>query len=235
MHNEVGITANGRREVGIALQRQPEVADVLGVVLGLALGAQHHGAHQFAVGCVGCSLQDAVQHGGGHGLGLTQIDVQRLKKLTQGLELFRRGWRVNTEYERAFSLFQRFGGCDVGLDHEFLDQAVRLKALAYADRLYATVFAKFDATLGKVEIEWASPVASLAHGAIAGEQWLQRDILQRFRFFVRPLIESILGLSIGEACGRPHERALEAMGLHASVGAEGEVAGNDGPVLAFLE
>ena len=49
MHQQVGIPTDGRREVGVGLVGETEVADVVGAVHRLTQRTQHHGLQQLAV------------------------------------------------------------------------------------------------------------------------------------------------------------------------------------------
>ena len=64
---------------------------------------------------------------------------------------------------RALGL-QRLGGGDVGLDHELLDQAVRLEPLGRDHALDPALGVEHDLALGQVEVERAragrAPAAS---------------------------------------------------------------------------
>ena len=49
MHLQVGIAADRRREMGISLQRQPEMTGIAWVVDRLSQGTQHHRLDQMGV------------------------------------------------------------------------------------------------------------------------------------------------------------------------------------------
>ena len=60
VHQQIGIAADGRGEMGVVLIRQPKMPCVVRLVLGLLHGAQQHGLQQFAV----IALGDLVGKGG---------------------------------------------------------------------------------------------------------------------------------------------------------------------------
>ena len=57
MHQKVRVSANGRGEMGIVAERQPEVANALRTVIGLGQGPQHHGLEGLGFGLGGEALQ----------------------------------------------------------------------------------------------------------------------------------------------------------------------------------
>jgi len=69
MHDQIGIAADGRREMGILGQVQAEMADIGGIIDRLRLGAQHHVIHDFFVHAALGARQNAVEGAGLHHLG----------------------------------------------------------------------------------------------------------------------------------------------------------------------
>ena len=63
---------------------------------------------------------------------------------------------------RARLASERLGGGDVGLDHELLDQAMRLEPLRAHHALDPALRVEHDLALGQVEVERLAPVAGRA-------------------------------------------------------------------------
>ena len=76
MNEKVGVTANWRGKVGVASERQPEVADVPGCVFGLRLGAQDDLIDDVGVRRPGGFLQDAVEVARLDDLSLGQLEAE---------------------------------------------------------------------------------------------------------------------------------------------------------------
>ena len=53
MHQQIGVAADGRSEMGVVFIRQPKMPCVVRLVLRLLHGAQQHGLQQFAVVALG--------------------------------------------------------------------------------------------------------------------------------------------------------------------------------------
>ena len=72
--------------------------------------------------------------------------------VAQGLQLVLRRFLVHPEELRHLLGNQRLGRGDIGEDHEFLDQPVRIQPVAEVDRLHLALFAELDAPLRQVEV-----------------------------------------------------------------------------------
>ena len=80
------------------------------------------------------ALEDAIEEGGLQRAGLRQLDADRGQNLAQAAHLLERGLVMHAIDQRRARFLQRLGGRDVGEDHEFLDQPVRLEPLRDEDR-----------------------------------------------------------------------------------------------------
>ncbi len=83
--DEVAVAADGRGEMGVVLQVEAEMADVLRAVDGLGLGAQDQGGDQLTQADVGDALEEAGEVAGLSG-GAAPGDAQALQELGQGFE-----------------------------------------------------------------------------------------------------------------------------------------------------
>ena len=129
MHDQVGIAADRRGEMRVAAQVQAEMAVILRRVFGLRLRAQHDFVDQL--------LGIAALHAGEHAVegfrpqhaAFREGNVERCKEFAQRVDLLHARLVVHAIDQRTARLFQRLGGGDIGEDHEFLDQPVRLQPL----------------------------------------------------------------------------------------------------------
>ena len=71
---------------------------------------------------------------------------------------------------------QRLGRRDIGEDHEFLDQPMRVEALRDDDAIERAVGLQQDLSLRQIEIERAACVARLLHRAIGGVERLEHAL-----------------------------------------------------------
>jgi len=166
VHDQIGVAADGRGEMRVAAQIEPEMAVVLGRVLGLRLTAQHHLVDELLVLGAAHARQDAVEIGRPHRLTLGELDVERRHELAQRLDLFRRWLVVHAIDQRHAGALQRLGRRDVGENHEFLDQPVRVEAWRSDDAVDRAVGLQNDLALWQVEIERLALVAFALYRAI---------------------------------------------------------------------
>ena len=113
----------------VAGEVKTEMADVVGGVDGLRLRAQHHLVDKIGDGHGPGALQHLVEVPGPQRPSAGQLQVQAVEELAQGRELLLRGSIVDPiDHGRAPGL-QRLRDGHVGLDHELLDQPMRVEAL----------------------------------------------------------------------------------------------------------
>ncbi len=168
MHDQVGIAADGRGEVGVFGQVQAEVSDIGRIVDCLCLASQHHVIHhrfmRFALGLV----QDAVEGAGLDHLALGEADVEGAQEVGEGKELFLR-WRVmHAVDQRGPGLLQRLGGRDIGQHHEFLDQLHGFQPLAIGDGSNLAVGAQHHPAFRQIEIQRIAQIARHSQGFVGG-------------------------------------------------------------------
>ncbi len=89
--------------------------------------------------CCG-QVQDAVEAAGGDGLAFAPCHIDGGQEIGQRGDLGVAGAIVDAIDLRAVLLLERFGGADVGLDHEFFDELVRVEAFAALDADDLAVF-----------------------------------------------------------------------------------------------
>ena len=106
-------------------------------------------------------VEDAVELARLHQPGFGQVDAERRQELGERLDLFLARRVVDAVEQRRFRRLQRLRGGDIGLDHEFLDQPVRVEPLRRDDAGHAAHLVEDDLALGQVEIERPALVARL--------------------------------------------------------------------------
>ena len=235
MHDQVGVAADRAGEVGVFRQVQPEVADVLGIVLRLHLAAQDHLVDDIGVRPLTGVVQQLVEAVGVGRLALAPGDVQRLQEVGQGLHLLGAGRVVDAVDQRRTLLLQRLGGRDVGLDHHLLDQPVRLQRGAFGDRGDLALGADDDAALVALDGQGRAGVAAFQHKPVGGPQRLEHAVDQRAGLVVRRAVDGRLGLFVAELGRRAHQAADEAVAGLPAVAVEDHPHGHGGPVLAFAQ
>ena len=132
MHDQVGIAADRRGEVGVFRQVQAEMADIVGVVDRLRLAAQHHVVHHRSRAAVPLAFgQNAVEGARLHHLALGEADAEGAQEVGEGEQLLlRRRRRARGRSAGVRRFLQRLGGRDIGQHHELLDQPHGFQPLA---------------------------------------------------------------------------------------------------------
>ena len=149
----------------VAAQVQAEMAVILGGIFGLGLRAQHHFVHQ-RFGIMALDLrQHAIEQRGPQRAALGERQIERLQEFLQVVNLLQRRFVVHPVDQRQRLLFQHFGRCDVGEDHEFLDQFMRIEPLRHDHAIDGAIGLQQDLALGNVEIERIALVARALHAA----------------------------------------------------------------------
>ncbi len=176
--------------------------EILGVVVGLLHRPQRRDVDELVeIGAFGGG-QQPVQVGGLQHLALGQRQARRLGHIAQRIEFQRRGFFVDAEQERAFQADQFFGGGDIGEDHEFLDQPVRVEAVAERDRGDFALGRELDAAFGQVEVQGLATLARLRCGGIGGIERADDGVEQRTAAVVRIAVEGRLDLVIASGWRR---------------------------------
>ena len=98
-------------------------------------------------------------------------DPKALQKLAKAFELHRIGLVMDPVHAGRGLVFQRFGGRDIGHDHELFDQPMGIQPVRATDVGRSTLLVEDDAELREVEVECASSpprVEQRIKGAIEG-------------------------------------------------------------------
>ncbi len=235
MDDQVGIAPDGRGEVGVAVQMQTEVADVLGAVDGLHLGAQDDFVDDLGVRSVAGLFQQLVEALGVRRLALVPGLADGVQEVGQVEDLLLAGRVVDAIDQRRVRLLQRLGGADVGLDHHLFDQAMGLQRLARLDAGDAAVGRHDDAALGAFDGQRAAALAALQHGAVGVPQRIEDGFHDRPGGVVQQAVDGGLRLFVGQLGVAAHQPARELVPGLAAVLVEDHAHGHAGAVLALLQ
>ena len=214
MHQQVGITADRRGEVGVGLVGQAEVPLVVGAVDRLPERTQHHGLQQAVIGTRLDLLQQRCVILGVRLVAAAEVEAEFGEEAAQRGEFLRRRAFVHAVQRRLLVLVQVIRRADVGRQHAFLDDAVGVVADHRHDVLDLALVVELDLRFGRTEIDRAALGARFQQGA---EQFVQRLQVrhQRGLFLVRLGCagEPVPHLVVGEARMRKDHRRVEAVFL----------------------
>ena len=156
----VGIAADGRREVAIAIAGQGVVALFLGTVNGPLHRPQHGVVHRMLLGKRGHRVEQLLQLEAvvqaAHG------QAQLADELVQGAKLVRAGRFVDPPQERQALVAEQFGHRLVGRQHELFDHLVALGVFDHVGPGHAAVGVQIDLDLRHRQHQRAMPDAAAA-------------------------------------------------------------------------
>ena len=198
-------------------QVQAEMAVILGGVFGLGLRAQHHFVHQ-RFGIVSPDLrQHAIEQGGAQRAAFRERQIEGFEEFLQVMNLLERRFIVHPVNKRQRLLFKHFGGGDIGQNHKFFDQFVRIEPFRDDDAIDGAVGFQQDLALGNVEIERIALVARALDHRIGVVERLQDRSEQGAGGVVGPAVDRGLGLRVVQLGGRAHQNAMKAVRALAAV------------------
>ena len=220
MRQQVGVAANGRCEMRVLAERQPEVTDVLRLVRRLRQRADDHALEHRGVGAALHLLQE---------LGQT-LRVER----ALGVEQQATGREETLELENPFLVrlrvhpvepghlvaLQESRSFDVGGDHAFLDQPVRVVARVALELGDAAVRPDEHLDLGRLEVERPALLAPLPQRPVDLVQRLERGQHRRRQCAARgrvALDQRRRRLRIGQPRRRAQQRRIELRACDATV------------------
>ena len=220
MNDQVGVAADRRGEMRVSAQIEAEMAVVLVAIFRLRLGAQHDLVDQRLDRLPANAAEHAVEMRGAHPIALGELDADRAQELDEIVELLDARRVMRAVEKRRMRRFQRLGGGDIGEDHEFLDQTMRLEPLRPSDAGEPPLLVEDQLALGQVEIERVPTLALDLHDGVRGVERLQHAFEERRRRLVRPSVDRGLRLFVRQPGGRAHHDAMESMRALAAVSAE---------------
>ena len=179
--------------------------------------------------------EDAVEQVGPQRPGLGHLDADRGEHFGERAHLLQGRLVVDAVDQRRTRLLQGLGRRDVGLDHELLDQPVRLQPLRHDHPVHAPFRVEEHLALGQVEGEGTAGVAGPLHRLVGRVERAERRLQNRARLLVRPAVDRGLGLRVGELGVRAHQDAVEAVAPLHPVGADDHAHGERRTVLALAE
>ena len=133
VHQQVGVATNRAGEVGVGLERQTKVPRVFRRVEGLHHGAQQHGVNLLRIRAILGSSSNLLELLGRRVLADAHTHAHGLEVVAQNVLLFQRGLVVHAEQPQLAALVNEVGATDVGRQHGFFNQLVRIIAGARHD------------------------------------------------------------------------------------------------------
>ena len=193
---------------------------ILGGIFRLRLRAQHH----FVDEILGRLAFDAREHGielfRAQRAAARERNFERVQELAQRFHAFARGFVMHAIDQRRAGALQRFRRRDIGEDHEFLDQPVRVEPLRNDHAIQRAVGLEQDFSLGQIEIERTAFVARFLDREISVVERLEHRIEQGPGLVVGPSVDRVLRLLVVQLGGRFHQHAMECVRAFAPVGAD---------------
>ena len=242
MHQEVRIAADRRGEVCVLFIRETKVADVVRVVLRLLHRAQHDAGNQL---CIGAALDQLRKPGVVLGLRIvtaTERQPHTAEKLTQIFQLRRCRPGVNAVQRGMLVRLQISSRTDVGGEHAFLNQLVRIIAHHGNDALDAPALVEQHLRFHRLELDGAALTACGEQGVINLFQRLQmrhqvltRRFLALFRRRAIWLGQYRSDLGVSETRMRVHYCGVKLVALDLARCADHHVAGHHQAVYCGIE
>ena len=230
MHNQVGIAADGRGEMGVTLQVKPKMPKVFRAVIGLSHRAQHDHVDQLRMLTPCRLIKQAVELRGGQPLALGQHHANRLHGLVQGLHFVGVWLFMHAVNEIRLGFFQRFSGADIGHDHKLFHQLMGVKPLAKRHRGHHAFIRQHNLPLGQIKMQRLALFARLFGGPVSGPKRLERGFQNWRGDLIGRAINRCLRLVVGKRRRRFHQPAREPVGLPAPVFIKLDAERHTGPL-----
>ena len=238
VHQQVRVTADRRGEVGVGVVGQPEVALHMGLVLGLAHGAQHHGLDHLAVRPVGDGLAELLEHlRADRPFRPGNAQAQPAQELLQVGQALFLGRLVVPVERRQLRFLEQARGADIGRQHRLLDHHVGHVALHRHDVADLGLLIEQDAAFVALEVDGATQFPAAAQGQVhlvEGPHRIQGFVVQALHGFGGELgfrlLDNRAHLVVGEAVTGAHHAFAEHEAGDAAVGGHQHVAVKTQPV-----
>src|SRR5271165_932962 len=142
------------------------------------------------------AAQHAVEMGGANAIAPGELDADGAQELDEIVELLH-AWRVMSAIDqRRMRGLQSFGGGDIGENHEFLNQPMRLQPLRPTHARQASLIVENEFALRQIEIERVASFAFDPDRGMRGPERLE-DALQEGRSrLVRSAVDRGLSLFV---------------------------------------
>ena len=174
MHQQVGIAADRRSEVRVLFEREAEVADIGLLIHGLGERADHQTLEHQPIGPRRQPLHQLAKLAGRRLLRERRAHLQCIQDLLQFGDALVLGLTVNAVQAARLREAQGHRRLDIGGNHAFLDQAVRVVAHHRIEALDRAVAADPRLDFAAAKIERAARVARRLQRAVYRIQRLQR-------------------------------------------------------------
>ena len=208
------------------------MADVLARVDRLLHRAQQHLVDLRGVGPLLGRRGDRLVLGRRRIVADRQAQAERLQVVLQQRLLLGRRPLVDAVERRMLGAGDEVGRADVGGEHRFLDQPVRLVARARDDLLDPAVLVADDLRLGRLEVDRAALDARLQERPVDVVQveQVRHERAAARRFGAARVGEDRRHLGVGEARRRADHRREELVRLHLAVAVDEHVADHRQPL-----
>ena len=235
MHDQVRIAPDRRGEMRVGSQGEPEMPEVLRAVIGLRHRAQR--GHRDQLGQLGLRrvVQQSVERRRPQHLPLRQREAGGLGRLAQRFDLVRARLLMDAVEERRPQAFQLLRGGNVGEDHAFLDQPVRVEPVLERDGRDLARIGQHDPALRQVEVERLALLSRAFQRIVRGVERSQDALEQRLGAVGRGSVDGGLHLLVMQRGGRAHQAADEAVAALGTVGIEHHADGDAGAVQPLVQ
>ena len=195
---KVAVAADRRGEMGVVATGEAKMAGLLGGVVGVVHGAQHHHADDLGAAFLLCLGKDPLHVPGGKFplWPAGEHDAEALDVLQKGVALFWL-WLLVDAIDKRHAAAEEIGGDGfVGEDHEFFDDLLGLAALAHDDVDGMTGVVEDDLALWQIKLEGAAFYAIVVEGFREGAhvvegvhvRWIFGEFLR-----LQDLVDGVVG------------------------------------------
>ncbi len=215
VHHQVGVAADGAREVQVAGEREAEVAQVLARVARLLEAAQQQRVNQLRLGLAGRLLQDRLQVLRARVLEVEGV-AELAQRLLQGRDLLLARVLVDAEQGGDLALRQLLRHHAVRQQHQLFDELPRRVGADGRD-LQRALLVDVDLRLGEAEVERARVDTRLAQLLREVKQHLDVALELALAGGEAAAVGELLHLPVGQARVRLDDGLLELEALHYAV------------------
>ena len=213
----------------VGVEREPEMTDVLGRVLGVREAPEHLHRDRRAVRPVLHVLEKFRELPRFDVLGVRHLEPQRDKVLAKLVEALGIRPRVHAVETRDPVPPQELRSLHVGGDHALLDEPVSVIALDGPDLVDLAVRIQFEADLRQVELDRAPPAARLREGLVQVVQ-PPDGLVNVSRHGSHIADQEVVDLAVGQPCTRAHDAFFEGRAGDLALGTDPHVANHAQPV-----
>ena len=220
MHQQIRVAPNRAGEVGVRLISQTEVTAVDRRVNGLLHGAQQHGVNLLRIGPFFGGLGDVLELARFGVVAQTKTQTQRFHVVAQNVFFLWRWAFMDPEQARVLALLNKVRTADVGRQHGFLDQAVRLIPYPRYYFFNLTAFIADDLRFSGFKIHGAAHSARRQQGFVDVMQ-IQQIVDTRLaiqRLWTAGVGQNGRDFGVSKARMAEHHGRVKLIGMHIALG-----------------